>query len=59
VNVNIEQVTYLDSAFLALVLMLRKHVLAGGKAFQLTNVPQNLKKVFYWCGMEYLLARDR
>ena len=59
VNLNLEQVTYIDAAFLGLILMLRKHVLAGGNAFQLTQVPQGLRKVFYWCGMEYLLAKER
>jgi len=58
VNLNLEQVTYIDSAFLGLLLMLRKHVQAGGHSFQITHVTKGLRKVFYWCGMEYLLAKD-
>jgi anti-anti-sigma factor len=57
VNLNLEQVTYIDSAFLGLILMLRKHVQADGHAFQLSHVSQGLRKVFYWCGMEYLLIK--
>ena len=57
VKLNLERVTYLDSAFLGLILMLRKQVRAGGHAVQICNVPPGLRKVFYWCGAEYLLAK--
>lgn len=56
VKLNLERVSYLDSAFLGLILMLRKQVRAGGDAVQICNVPPGLRKVFYWRGAEYLLA---
>jgi N-acetylglucosaminyldiphosphoundecaprenol N-acetyl-beta-D-mannosaminyltransferase len=57
VKLNLERVTYLDSAFLGLILMLRKQLRAGGHAVLICNVPPGLRKVFYWCGAEYLLAK--
>lgn len=59
VTLDLRQATYIDSAFLGLVTILRKHIIASGNALYLANVPKRLENVFYWCGMEYLLVKDR
>lgn len=48
--------SYIDSAFLGLTLVLRKHVTAAGGSFRVVHVPPRLRKVFSWCGAGYLLA---
>jgi N-acetylglucosaminyldiphosphoundecaprenol N-acetyl-beta-D-mannosaminyltransferase len=55
VRINLRQVTYIDSAFLGLTLVLYGHQLKNEKKLCLEDVPIAIRKIIFQAGMGYVL----
>ena len=55
VRINLRQVTYIDSAFLGLTLLLYGHQLKNEKKLCLEDVPIAIRKIIFQAGMGYVL----
>jgi N-acetylglucosaminyldiphosphoundecaprenol N-acetyl-beta-D-mannosaminyltransferase len=55
-NVRLELggVTHVDSAFIGLVMLLRGHQRRHGKQLLIASLPRAVRRVFWYCGAEYL-----
>jgi anti-anti-sigma factor len=52
---DFKDASYIDSAFIGLVLILYKHQLAGGLQLELNNLSKELKKILDYNNAAYLL----
>lgn len=54
IELRMEQVTYVDSAFIGLVMLLYKNQLRQGKRLVITGLSKRMEKIFRWHGAEFL-----
>ncbi len=54
IELNLEQVTYVDSAFIGLVMLLYKHQQSLGKRLVITGLTKRIEKIFRWNGAAFL-----
>lgn len=54
IELHMEQVTYVDSAFIGLLMLLYKNQLRQGKRLISTGLPKRIEKIFRWHGAEFL-----
>ncbi|MDP1682191.1 MAG: WecB/TagA/CpsF family glycosyltransferase [Burkholderiales bacterium] len=54
IELNLEQVTYVDSAFIGLVMLLYKHQQKLGKRLVITGLSKRIEKIFRWNGAAFL-----
>jgi len=54
IELNLEQVTYVDSAFIGLVMLLYKHQQSLGKRLVITGLTQRIDEIFRWNGAAFL-----
>ncbi len=52
---DLSGVSYIDSAFLGLILIHRKHCVSLGKTIEFKHIPTDVRKIFNWCGANFLL----
>jgi N-acetylglucosaminyldiphosphoundecaprenol N-acetyl-beta-D-mannosaminyltransferase len=55
VKLELNSVTYVDSAFLGLLTLLRKHQDANGLRLTLVGTTSHVRKIFYWNGADFLI----
>jgi len=55
VSIDFEAVSYVDPAFIGLLLVLRKQLNYNGNKLRLINVNTKIKKLFGWNGVKFLL----
>ncbi len=55
IELDFTQVTYIDSFIIAKLYILKKHCAADHLSIQLVNLPDTIKKIFYWNCAEVLL----
>ncbi len=58
VQINLSDLVYIDSRFLASFILLRKHVLLGGNTLRLSHIPAHIKRIIYYNCVEFLLSKD-
>lgn len=60
-NITLEMkgVSYVDSAFVGLVMLLHGHQLRNSKSLRIVSLQELLRKVVKYCGAEYLLSGQR
>lgn len=54
IELNLEQVTYVDSAFIGLLMLLYKHQQKLGKRLLITGLSKRVEKIFRWNGATFL-----
>lgn len=52
--IECREISYVDSAFIGQLLLLKKILTADGKVLKIINLPKGLQRVFNWCGVSYL-----
>lgn len=56
IELSFKGATYIDSAFLGLLLLLRKELNASGGQLTLLDINPELRRIFYWNCVDYLLC---
>ena len=54
IELNLERVTYVDSAFIGLLMLLYKHQQRHGKRLLITGLSKRIEKIFRWNGVAFL-----
>lgn len=56
IELNLQQVTYVDSAFIGLVMLLYKHQQRLGKRLVITGLSKRVEKIFRWNCVAFLIG---
>ncbi len=54
VRLEMRGITYVDSAFVGLVMLLHGHQMKYGRQLQLVLLPEHVRRIIKYCGAEYL-----